>query len=317
MCAAIQRTTRSVSEMSVLAFLCLAVSSFFVRCVIVAPDDSSEHDKITRDPAQVVPARDASAPSPVTASSETVTAMHATATGLGASRLSQADEVRLNSAACPAGMILVEGDYCPDPAQKCLEWLEDPWKFPFARCARYEEPSTCKGERVPLRFCIDKYEAAEESGLPRGDVSWNGASGACREQGKRLCKEHEWVFACEGEEMLPYPYGAVRNPGICNFEATSGLTNNDGLLADHREPVESNPRCVSPFGVVNMVGNIDEWVELDKPYYSTLHGGRRMLSGLKGGWWGPLRNRCRPTTLDHDEHFHELQTGYRCCADAE
>ncbi len=218
--------------------------------------------------------------------------------------------------ACPQGMILVEGQFCPNVEQTCLEWKDDPAKFQFARCARYAEPSTCKGERVSLRFCVDKYEAGDDSGVPIGNVSWTTATERCTEQGKRLCREHEWLFACEGEEMRPYPYGYARNPSICNFEITEGLATKTGDLADHRQPVTANPDCVSPFGVVNMVGNIDEWVELDHAYYSAVNGGRKMMSGLKGGWWGPLRNRCRPTTVDHDEYFHELQTGYRCCADA-
>ena len=37
----------------------------------------------------------------------------------------------------------------------------------------------------------------------------------CQAQGKRLCTEREWNFACEGEEMRPYPYGWSREPK-CN-----------------------------------------------------------------------------------------------------
>jgi sulfatase modifying factor 1 len=236
------------------------------------------------------------------------------AAGGGAEGTSQ--ELADGNGACPDGMVLVEGSYCPEPEQKCIDWMEDPAKFPYARCRAYEQPSTCKVARVPMRFCIDRYEAGDESGLPVGDVSWTQAKAACEAEGKRLCQEQEWVFACEGEEMRPYPYGFVRNPAVCNFEKTEGLVTQQGELADHRQPVTSNPQCLSPFGVQNMVGNIDEWVVLDKPHFSQKNGGRKMMSGLKGGWWGPLRNRCRPTTVDHDELFHELQTGYRCCADA-
>jgi hypothetical protein len=222
----------------------------------------------------------------------------------------------LTGGACPAGMLLVEGNFCPNPEQTCVDWMDDPAKFQFARCARYAEPSGCKGARSPMRFCIDRYEAGDESGTPIGDISWTAASAACQAAGKRLCKEQEWLFACEGEEARPYPYGYARNPSICNFEIKDGLATRTGELADHRQPVTANPECLSPFGVQNMVGNIDEWVVLDKPHYSQVNGGRKMMSGLKGGWWGPLRNRCRPTTVDHDEFFHELQTGFRCCADA-
>lgn len=213
-------------------------------------------------------------------------------------------------------MVLVEGLSCPSVQHECVEWLEDPTKFSFARCARYREPAVCASpERVPMRFCIDRDEfVATGDELPLGDVSWTDAKGRCERSGKRLCAEREWVFACEGEVMRPYPYGFARDASLCNFEHTELLTP-DGKLRDYRVPPASKPGCLSPFGVRNMVGNVDEWVVLDRPHISVKNGGRRMMSGLKGGWWGPLRNRCRPVTVDHDEVFHELQTGFRCCAE--
>jgi formylglycine-generating enzyme len=215
---------------------------------------------------------------------------------------------------CPGGMVLVEGLYCPNPKQECIDWIDDPVKFPYARCAKYSSKVECSGKRVPMTYCIDRNEhAAKGEELPTGDISWTDAKNTCEGMGKRLCGESEWVFACEGEASVPYPYGYERDSSKCNFEKQDLVEK--GKLRDLREPVESNPECLSPFGVHNMVGNIDEWVVLDKPHYSKRNDNRKMVSGLKGGWWGPLRNRCRPTTVDHDEHFHELQTGFRCCAD--
>jgi len=218
---------------------------------------------------------------------------------------------------CPEDMVLIEGNYCKKVVQKCLEYLEDPIVNPRARCKVFEQPTVCKGQREPMRFCVDRLEAGGEDGLPLADKSWTEAKQSCEAEGKRLCQEREWTFACEGEEARPYPYGFVRSPQLCNFEKIDGLVTLKGDLADHRQPVTANPACLSPFGVQNMVGNIDEWVVLDVPHFSSKNNGKKMNSGLKGGWWGPLRNRCRPTTVDHDEVFHELQTGFRCCKDAE
>ncbi len=59
-----------------------------------------------------------------------------------------------------------------------------------------------------------------------------------------------------------------------------------------------------------MVGNVDEWVINESQF------GKPFKSGLKGGYWGPVRTRCRPMTTGHEETFRYYQIGFRCCEDA-
>jgi hypothetical protein len=209
---------------------------------------------------------------------------------------------------CPGGMVLVQGEYCLTTHQECLEWMDT--ELPLQarkRCARFA-PSKCLGERRFLRFCIDRLEAAKTpDDLPINDISWTVAREQCEAQGKRLCHEPEWTFACEGEEMRPYPYGFERDARRCNHDRTDLVVKNK--MKDNRHRASDHPQCTSPFGAQNMVGNVDEWIILDKSYPP-------MRSGLKGGWWLAGRNRCRPTTGGHDEYYHDTQTGYRCCKDA-
>jgi len=211
--------------------------------------------------------------------------------------------------ACPGqagAMVLVEGDYCTEVRETCLEW-EDPPANKLARCAKFG-PSECVGPRVHKRFCIDRDEyVASGQQLPMSDVSWTQAQSVCHVEGKRLCKETEWEFACEGEQILPYPTGYERDPKTCNFDKDP-LLDRKGKLRDLREPEDATAACVSPFGARNMSGNVDEWVLRDRTY-------GEWRSALKGGWWMAARDRCRPATTAHDEHFHQLQTGVRCCAD--
>ena len=70
------------------------------------------------------------------------------------------------------------------------------------------------------------------------------------------------------------------------------------------------PFGVSPFGVYDLNGNINEWVF--RPKEKTPN-----RSGLKGGWWGPVRGRCRPTVGFHKEEDYGYEAGFRCCKDAE
>lgn len=209
--------------------------------------------------------------------------------------------------ACPGGMVLVDGDYCKEVRETCLEWQDPPGTL-LARCAKFG-PTECVGERVHKRFCIDRDEyVAPGQELPTSDVSWTDAKGICEGEGRRLCKETEWEFACEGEQMFPYPTGYDRDPKLCNFDKDP-LLDRKGKLLDLRERAGDRAACVSPFGVRNMSGNVDEWVFRDRS-------SGEWRSALKGGWWMPARDRCRPATTAHDEHYHQLQTGVRCCADS-
>jgi hypothetical protein len=221
---------------------------------------------------------------------------------------SPADAPAVAPTSCPADMVLVDGEYCTEVRQKCLEWMEPPTN-PLARCAKYG-PTECVGERVHKRVCVDRDEyVAPGDPLPLSDVSWTQAQNICQKQGKRLCKETEWEFACEGEQMLPYPTGYERDAKICNFDKNP-LLDRKGNLLDLRATEDEGKACVSPFGVRNMSGNVDEWVYRDRT-------NGEWRSALKGGWWMPARDRCRPATTAHDENFHGLQTGVRCCADAD
>jgi len=67
-----------------------------------------------------------------------------------------------------------------------------------------------------------------------------------------------------------------------------------------------------------MTGNVDEWVIHEEHFTTPELPGKKapFISGLKGGYWGPIRAACRPVTTAHNELFFFYQVGFRCCADA-
>jgi formylglycine-generating enzyme len=210
---------------------------------------------------------------------------------------------------CPPDMVLVEGRYCPDVVHICRRFIDPPGRFHDFRCAEYA-PSVCKSKhRKRMRFCIDRDEyTAPGDTVPTVNFSWTTAKKKCESMGKRMCLESEWQFACEGEDMRPYPYGFVRDATACNIDRENIIGKTAPV--DYREPAGSHPKCVSPFGVRDMSGNIEEWATIDG---ATTKGYR---STMKGAWWLPGRNHCRARTIGHGEIYSGPQIGVRCCANA-
>ncbi len=210
-------------------------------------------------------------------------------------------------------MTEVEGDYCPHVEETCLRWLDPEEKM---RCAEFAPGTRCEGKTTHKHYCIDAYEYPNEPGAkPVVMKTWYEARNACTSEGKRLCGDSEWTLACEGQERMPYPYGYARNSDACNIDKPhpdvdeKAIANPATREAEverlwQGEPSGAREACVSPYGVHDMTGNVDEWVanESAKPY----------KSGLKGGYWGPVRDRCRPMTTAHNEDFSFYQIGFRC-----
>jgi hypothetical protein len=253
-----------------------------------------------------------------------------------AQTLSEIDAEEGTSAGCASGMVRVSGNHrlelhgeatgeierLQDAA--CTDWISR--EFP-ARCRTYDrEAIEREVAKLPVRaldFCIDRFEYPNALGQnPVIVVGFREAEALCRAAGKRLCTETEWTFACEGEEVLPYPYGYARDATACVVDRAwrpfkeGALSPRDGEQAKAEldrlwqgEPSGSRLGCKSPFGVYDMTGNVDEWTT------SVRSTGYRSI--LKGGYWGPVRARCRPSTRAHDEGFVAYQQGFRCCASAD
>jgi len=219
--------------------------------------------------------------------------------------------------ACPAGMRLVEGDHYDKVAYECRDVK---WGY----CSAYAPGlARASGRKTHERVCVDEYEGPNVSGeKPVVMLTGAAATAFCAERGKRLCTESEWETACEGPAMLPFGYGWSVDHAVCNTGKVWRPVNAHALLREgddkraeelarvwQGEPSGARPGCVSPSGVHDMVGNVEEWVT------ATRFPGHPPV--LMGGHWAKPWSSCRDTNTAHatDPFFTYYEVGVRCCQD--
>ena len=224
---------------------------------------------------------------------------------------------------CPEGMLLVEGDYCPEVEEgECLkEWYDENNKKRI--CEEFKSGPKCKSaKREHKRYCIDKYEYPNVAGeRPEVMNNFYQAQVLCAAQGRRMCTESEWTFACEGPDMKPFPHGLVRDPEKCRGDRPWDSPNMKKVAK--RDPAElerlwqgvpsgSQPDCVSDFGVADMPGNADEVASNEH-----MKGWEDKFDSVTTGgpWYKGVRNQCRPKIYTHDEGFYYYYLSFRCCAE--
>jgi len=157
--------------------------------------------------------------------------------------------------------------------------------------------------------CVDAEacSAADEEGYGcvygtwfRGDrpvncVDWKQARAYCQWKGRRLPTAREWEKAARGPDGRVFPWG--NEPGQEPPAAVAPLV--EDLL-----PVGSNAKGASPYGVLDMAGNVAEWTG------STYDERRFEYRG--GGYMSPIKY-----ARASDRHRAEIGTrkpdlGFRC-----
>lgn len=134
-------------------------------------------------------------------------------------------------------------------------WID---KYPVTN-AQYARFVAATSHRPPLHWKNGK--------IPEGTllrpvtmVSWHDASAYAKWAGKRLPTEAEWEKAARGTDGRRWPWGNRMEPDRLNTYYNVGSTSD----------VNAYPRGASPYGVMDMAGNVNEWTSDDfGPYPGT------------------------------------------------
>jgi formylglycine-generating enzyme required for sulfatase activity len=197
-----------------------------------------------------------------------------------------------------------EGKRTGQPCQAA--WFNEPQQTVFVdefEITKYEIANAQYEECVAAGSCEEAGRRITDNNIlydpvffaanyPVVGVSWYDADTFCRWVGGRLPTEAEWERAARGADGRRYPWGNTLDYAKANLD--SGRPSSIG----------SFPSGASPYGVMDMAGNVFEWT-------ATQESGNYVI---RGGSWSKyyFRGRVTDRGTQLKPNFANYDIGFRC-----
>ncbi len=230
--------------------------------------------------------------------------------------------------------------------QACLAGLKDVVLQTDEQRARCGAPNMVPiyrgGDPKTATYCIDVFEFPNKPcELPFVWTAPTHAATMCAIQGKRLCSQQEWSFACRGDPAggpdSTYAYGNNLDLEICNTNKPRGPNSKCSArnaqktwetCSTDTEPSGAFPKCRSRFGVFDQHGNVAEVMtrrEADGTLVSQLKGSAFFYAEVARKADEPQKPgpETYPDHCNYDPRWHvepmdaawhvNYHLGFRCC----
>lgn len=208
-------------------------------------------------------------------------------------------------------------EWCASPAGQ-----EHPWCHPREDLRKDHRRNTALDPRVTSQH-------------PVSGIDWFDAVAFGRSSDKELPTEYQWEAAARGLDRRIWPWGDHWSPIAIScfsttFDATADVTIHDWERAlrecrgrDYPKqttlPVDRPGPPTSPYGLVDMCGNVWEWTRTELssrgPFSPALDDRRKhpVSVVIKGGCWASLPGQLYPSFRGQDAPFcrHD-EIGFRC-----
>jgi len=163
----------------------------------------------------------------------------------------------------PAGPFLMGRDDGPDDERPARTVYLDAFYIDRTEVTNTQYKAFCDSTRrlYPDNPTWDHNYFLEKPDSPVININWEQATSYCEWAGKQLPTEAQWEKAARGAEGRVYPWGNEYVEGRANMA--------EGDAFRRAAPVGSFPEGASPYGALDMTGNVWEWCAdwFDHTYY--------------------------------------------------